>query len=158
MRAGTPWVFHMRGTRLNPLKENVRRGIVLATQRFRKKEIAAIIGCAPQTLSSFIHGGPLGPQFLSIAEQWLCTEGFWPEEGQSGHDPRGTGPEVSDIVERTGVFLQELGSLLRDTTIPAETRLTFLRANLEPLSGKLLPDIEAMLREKREGGEDLPAE
>lgn len=140
------------------MKENVRRGIVLATQRFRKKEIAAIIGCAPQTLSSFVHGGPLGPQFLSIAEKWLRAEGFWPEEGQSGHNPMTVKPEVSDIVERTGVFLQELGSLLRDTTIPAETRLMFLRANLEPLSGKLLPDIEAMFREKRNGGENLPAE
>lgn len=57
--------------------ENLRASAHLATRHHKKTAMANKIGCARQTLSTFLAGGPLGPEFRSRLETWLKENNYW---------------------------------------------------------------------------------
>ena len=115
-------------------KDVIRRGIRLATQDFRLKDIAQAIGCSPQHLSTFMSGGPFGSEFTESAQKWLKKSGFWEVPPPSQATP-------TQLIAQK---LRALADFLDSPFFPAQAKVTEFAAAVKSYYDSLDSIVAAM--------------
>lgn len=115
-------------------KDVIRRGIRLATQDYRLKQIAEAIGCSPQHLSTFMSGGPFGSEFTDAAQVWLKKVGYWEVPPPSKATP------TLLIAQK----LRALADFLDSPFFPAHTKVTEFAAAIKSYYDSLDSIVAAM--------------